>query len=311
MQKILVHIDSRHDLSALLDKALYLARQFSSKVELFSCCYNRSIAQGLMFDREQKEQAEHAYVRQQEAHLEKLANTLAQQGVDVSWDVTWDRHTAEAVVRKVLRFEPDLLLQAVAHHPLGIGHMLFAPVDWQIARKCPVPVLFVKERPWGELLRMAVCVDPLHETDQSALLDRRLLDTASALAEQGFAELDIVHCFNTLPHEAIFDEHMVLDYQNLQENVQQHHRQALIKLLGGYGRTVDDPEVHLLHGETDQAITEFAKQQNTDLLILGVIARSVLDRILLGSTMERVVDQVQCDVLLIKHPSFKCPVSES
>ncbi len=311
MQKILVHIDSQHDPGALLLKAQYLARQFNSKIELFSCCYNRSIAQGMMFDRDKKEHAEHAFVRQQEAQLEQLAQPLLKSGTQVSWDVCWDRHTSEAVVRKVLRFEPDLLLQAVAKHPLGLGHMLFAPVDWQIARKCPVPVMFVKARPWGDLLRMAVCVDPLHETDQSALLDQRLLKTASALAEQGFAELDIVHCFNALPHEAIFDEHMVLDYQNLQENVQQQHRQALIKLLAGFDRQVDDPEVHLLQGETDQTIAEFADRQQTDILIMGVIARSVLDRILLGSTMERVVDQVHCDVLVIKHPSFKCPVSES
>ncbi|MFW1676233.1 universal stress protein [Pontibacter sp. JAM-7] len=311
MKKLMVHIDERHDPGILLEKTAYLARQFNSKVELFSCCYNRSIAQGLMFDREQQGHAEHAYMRQQEAQLEKLASPLLNAGIEISWDLCWDRHTAEAVVRKVLRYQPDLLLQAVAPHHTGLGRFLFAPVDWQVARKSPAPVLFVKEQPWGDLLRMAACIDPLHETDQSGALDRKLLDMATELAQQGFAELDIVHCFNTLPHEAIFDEHMVLDYRNLQDNVQLHHRQALIKLLAPYQRQVDDPEVHLLHGETDQMLASFAAEQHSDILIMGAVARSVLDRVLLGSTMERVVDRVNCDVLLIKHPDFQCPVSES
>jgi universal stress protein E len=310
MDKILVNIDFKHDPSAQLEKAVYLAKQNDSFIELFSCCYNRAIVQGYLFDKQEEKHAEHAYVKQVEAKLEALCAPIQEQGVRVGFDVSWNRHNSEGVVRKVLRFEPDILIHAVQPHS-RLGHYLFAPVDWQIARKCPVPVLFVKNTQWAEHTRMVACIDPLHEGDQSAALDTAIIEQSLALAPDYFTEIRFVHCFNTLPHEAIFDEHMVTDYEALRERVENKHVQACNTLLQPHGFDVTHEQVAILHGEAEQMITAYVSDHKIDVITLGAVARSVLDRLLVGSTIEYLVDHVECDVLVVKPPGFICPITES
>jgi len=310
MDKILVNIDFKHETESLLKKVTQLAVQHSAYVELFCCCYNRSIKHGYMFDKSEEQKAEHAYVRQTEAKLEALSAVLQDQGIETGVDVTWDRHTAEGIVRKVLRFEPDLLVHPVQPHN-RMGHYLFAPVDWQISRKCPVPVLFAKQREWKDLTRVVACIDPLHEGDEHAMMDREILAQSNALNPDGFSELRVLHCFNTLPHEAIFDEHMVTDYEALQDRVETLHFKTCNRILDEFGLSSDSGQVDIIKGDPDLTISNYAKHHQIDVVVMGSVARSVFDRLLIGSTMEHVVDHVDCDVLIVKRPDFECPVLES
>lgn len=309
MEKILVNLDLKHDPSSLLQKAAVMAKQYNARLELFCCCYNRSIKQGYLFDKEQEQKAEHAYLRQAEGKLEQLSLPLIAQGIDVGFDVAWNRHKGEGIVREVLRHQPDLLMHAIQPHT-RLGHYLFASVDWQIARKCPVPVLFVKDRPWNDITRITACVDPLHEGDEYAKLDREILAQCFKLAQDGLGELRVLHCYNTLPHEAIFDEHLITDYEALQEKVEQLHLRRCNQLLEEYGLNTDSYQVEMLKGESDLVISNYANHNNIDIVAMGAVARSVLDRLLVGSTIEHVVDHVGCDVLLIKPEGFTCPVPE-
>ncbi|WP_286237670.1 universal stress protein [Neptuniibacter halophilus] len=309
MEKILVNIDFKQDSAALLTKAARLALQHNARVELFCCCYNRSIKHGYLFDKAEEQKAEHAYVRQIESRLEALCQGLQVEGVEAEFDACWNRHTGEGVVRKVLRYQPDLLLHPVAPHS-RIGHYLFAPVDWQIARKCPVPVLFVKNTPWPDHCRIVACIDPLHEGDQRALLDRELLSRSRGFVGDEFTELRVLHCYNTLPHEAIFDEHVVTDYEALQDRVEKTHLSTCNGILEEFGLSSDSYLVDIIKGEADLTISNYARHNQVDIVAMGAVARSVLDRWLVGSTMEYVVDHVDCDVLIVKHPDFVCPVAE-
>ncbi len=306
MKKILVNIDFRHDSRSLLDKAATLAKQEGAHVELFCCCYNRAIKHGYIFDKEEEQKAEHAYVRQMEAKLEVLCKQLDSAGISCDFDAGWDRHTAEGVVRKVLRFQPDILLHATRPHT-RVGHYLFAPVDWQIARKCPVPVLFVKEKDWPEHMRIVACIDPMHEGDKGAELDRDLLHSAKNLAAD-IHELRVLHCYNTLSHEAIFNEHLVTDYEALQAKVEMTHFSRCSQTLEEFGLSTQSEVVDIIKGEAESVISQYAGYNDIDIVVMGAVARGVLDRLLVGSTMEYVVDHVECDVLIVKHPDFVCPV---
>jgi universal stress protein E len=66
----------------------------------------------------------------------------------------------------------------------------------------------------------------------------------------------------------------------------------------------------MLKGETDLTISNYAKHNEIDIITMGAVARSVIDRLLVGSTIEHVVDHVDCDVLLVKPEGFICPVPE-
>lgn len=309
MDKILVNIDFKSETDSLLQKAIHIARQHSASVELFCCCYNRFIKHGYLFNKREEQTAEHAYVCQMESKLEALCFKLQSEGIEAGYDACWDRHAAEGIVRKVLRYDPDLLIHPIQPHN-RVGHYLFAPVDWQIARKCPVPVLFSKSRPWKDLTRLVACIDPLHQGDEEGKLDREILNQAKIFSADGFSELRVLHCYNTLPHEAIFDEQLVTDYDALQVKVEKQHFTRCNTLLAEFDINTDSHLVDIIKGETELTIKNYAVHNNIDVIVMGAVARSVFDRLLVGSSMEYVVDHVDCDVLIVKSPDFECPVSD-
>jgi nucleotide-binding universal stress UspA family protein len=54
------------------------------------------------------------------------------------------------------------------------------------------------------------------------------------------------------------------------------------------------------HGRPDEMIVKTATEKNADLIIIGSRGRTGLERVLLGNTSERVIDQTQCAVLVVK-----------
>jgi universal stress protein E len=45
-----------------------------------------------------------------------------------------------------------------------------------------------------------------------------------------------------------------------------------------------------------------------DVLVMGGISRSALERFFVGSTAEAVLDKLRCDVLIVKPADFASPV---
>jgi len=59
-------------------------------------------------------------------------------------------------------------------------------------------------------------------------------------------------------------------------------------------------EVHVLSGTPHTEIAQFAKDSETDLLIIATHGHSLLERFLLGSTTEKIVRAAPCPVLVIR-----------
>lgn len=61
-----------------------------------------------------------------------------------------------------------------------------------------------------------------------------------------------------------------------------------------------DVNTRTLEGAPDSVITELARDQNVDLIITGSHGRTGLDRVLIGSTSERILNHTPCAVLVVK-----------
>jgi nucleotide-binding universal stress UspA family protein len=57
---------------------------------------------------------------------------------------------------------------------------------------------------------------------------------------------------------------------------------------------------HLIEGFTVRTITDFAKEYNFDLLVVGFMEHSAFYRWFVGSTTDGLVDHVPCAVLVVK-----------
>ena len=79
------------------------------------------------------------------------------------------------------------------------------------------------------------------------------------------------------------------------------HRQAVRELAGEYGVPPDRMDLH--PGEPGDVIAEVVRKRDIELVLLGAVKRGWLAQALLGSTAERVVAEVECDVLLVRAPA--------
>ncbi len=59
-------------------------------------------------------------------------------------------------------------------------------------------------------------------------------------------------------------------------------------------------ETNVLEGNPAVEITKFAAENGADLIVMGTLGKSGIDRILLGSTAEKVIRIAHCPVLVIK-----------
>jgi universal stress protein E len=59
---------------------------------------------------------------------------------------------------------------------------------------------------------------------------------------------------------------------------------------------------HVVGRNVPDAIEQVAAQFRSSIVVMGEVARSGLKGVLIGNTAERVLDQLGCDILLVKPP---------
>ena len=119
------------------------------------------------------------------------------------------------------------------------------------------------------------------------------------IAKATAAELHVAHEYPDPQDYALASSVEVLPgvyYGN--ENIEAVHRKALMELIEDFG--VRRSQVLLASGDPAEQLGRTIVENDVDLVVLGALKRGRLEQWLLGSTAERVVAEVSCDVLLIK-----------
>ena len=89
-----------------------------------------------------------------------------------------------------------------------------------------------------------------------------------------------------------------LPIDEIDKHVRESHRHQLDAFATENNIALDD--VHQLPGRTHEILPSFARAHGADIVIMGAIARTGLKRLVLGSTAERVLDHLPCDILLVR-----------
>ena len=205
---------------------------------------------------------------------------------------------------------------AIIEHVLTGGHDLVvvsdsnasqAPSVNRLLRKCPCPVWVIK---------------PTHHTDQRILaavnphpdeadLNRLILELASSMVAEFGGQLHVGHAWEVYGDSsdgATFNFTPAVEFDQLHDEVQTAHTDALAAVLAD-ARFADAPwQVHLERGPADDAIPQMVRKYDIDLLVMGTIARSGIDGVVIGNTAERILGEVRCSVLAVKPDGFVSPI---
>jgi universal stress protein E len=280
-----------------LDRAAWLAKQSGARLELFACDYDPDADGGPISTvwKPESDPREQLLLRLR-AKLEDLARPIRQQGITVSVDAVWDHPFEVAIIKKAAAHDYWLVAKDSHHHNL-IQRTLLTNVDWHLIRRCPAPLLLVKDRKLAAEPNVLAAVDPVNEHDKPAALDDRIFTFAADLARLLRGRLHVVHSFAT-PLGAELPPDIV-------KVIADEHRAAMTKFLNTHAVLLG--QTHLYQGMAHESLQKAASEHAADFVVMGAIARRGLKRLFIGSTAERVLDRLPCDLVIIKPLEFEVP----
>ena len=211
----------------------------------------------------------------------------------------------EAVIRQVLRHRPDLLIVS-AFQTREVAPRTLAYRDARLIEACPCPLLLLKTREIYPPGGIVAAVDPLHETPRE--LDEAIIGAArtvaSALADQ---PLHIYHAVAPPPQPGGVEA----------PGTPSPSAQQAARLAAAHGRVremafrhdIRDQDVCVEFGTPETSLPAFARAKRAQVVVMGAVSRSLPERALFGHTAEKVLDALECDVLVVKPERFRSPVS--
>lgn len=287
LNRILVVIEPDEEQQPALEKAKQLANYADSELELILAEYNAFLEDGYYFDPVQAQQLRYEHGDKRMAELEAIAGPLRDEGLEVTATTAWGNPPYAEVVSRVKDTQPSLVIKSTRQHS-RLARYFLSNEDWELVRYCPAPLLLVKGEEWAANPVFIAAVDPNHQHDKPADLDNRLIEAAKGLASISAGEVKLFHSSWLPPLSGIYP---------LQEDDQtgQDQLEALAR-----GQGLSDNSCIWSNEDIEHGLPATAEQLSASAVVMGAVSRSRLDRVLIGNTAERVMDKLDCDVLVIK-----------
>lgn len=303
MSTILAVIEPSVHPQEVVGRAAWVARLTGSRLRLLLCDPEvKSLLQRFIVSNAGKTIAADLRAAQQ-AMIDELAAPVRAAGVDVDTQILEDRPVADAVLQKALEIDPSILIKGTSYHSHA-RRAVFVDTDWQLIRSSPYPLWLVKPHEIANKPVIVAAVDPTHEDDARAELDRRIVEQARDFAEKTGGDLLLLHTFEALTGigaEATRTFKPIrLPTAELSRQIEQEHRKKLEEFANAC--KVDLSKTHVLPGRAPDLIPWFAREHNADLVVIGAIARWGRRTRVIGSTAEKALDDLPCDILIVKPP---------
>lgn len=310
VSRILAVLDPTSSEQPAAKKACQVAAQSGAEVELFICDYDQHLSGERFFDSQGLQRARDHIIERHRTRLGQIADQLrrdvpgaAELQIDV--DARWDNPRDDAILRKLRDSKADLLVKDTHYHNV-LKRTVFTNTDWELIRGCEARLLLVKPDAWQDQPAIVVAVDPTHVNDEPAALDRMLLDSAAELAKNSGGSLHIFHACDAATAYAVSADSIAfpvsVPVREIADSMREHHQEAMNELLGSW-KTDIQYESHFIEGETRESLLTLIDDVKADVVVMGAVARSALQRMFLGSTAERVLDHLPCDLYIVKAAS--------
>lgn len=303
IRNILVIVDPTAKQQPAVTKGALLAERFAARLDLFVC--DTKAARNVRIAEQLRESPQAPLQEELRKWLESIAAPLRKLGIDVTTEVLAADPLHTALLERVKHTCAELVIKDTHHHSVARRTFL-TNTDWELIRGCPVPLLLVKPTPWSSARRIGAAVDPGHLDDKPRLLDRCILEEAARLSQGLGGELHVIHTYlpaAMIAATTVSVPPVIIDLPDETLAAERQEKlQELTALTSGYGLPAQN--IHLHTGGVAEVLCRLARQHEIDIMAMGAVSRSSLKRIVIGSTAETVLEQLPCDLLVVKSPNF-------
>jgi universal stress protein E len=232
------------------------------------------------------EKLRHGIIARQRKWLEKIAASLA---VPAACEVVWHKDPAQWTAGSVTARGWDLVVKTGRRE----SHWAHTPLDWRFIRTCPVPFLLVASRPWaGNGVMAAVDLG-------SRVRDKRGLNLRVASMASDFATLleRSLHLAYAPPMSPVLRDLGFLEKDALTATGRARADKFARELAS---RGVGPWRVLVKAGPPAKVLASIAARHRIGLTVVGTVGRKGLIGRAIGNTVERVLELLRTDLLVVK-----------
>ncbi len=206
---------------------------------------------------------------------------------------------APAIIRYATHEDIDLIVIGT-HGRRGIRRFLLGSVARELVQRAPCPVLTVQTSALSPGLHTIVVPLDFSEASYSALV------AARSLAATWKARLHLVHIIQDMFHPAFYGPSVQSVY-DLEPKIE---AKCLNLMERAYAET-EGPVVPVTYeirsGNPAQRITQYAREQRADLIVMATQGRTGLEHFVLGSVAEKIIRTAPSPVWVIKPVPAETP----
>ena len=303
-QTILVILEPDNHPYDVVERAGWLAELNDFDISLLWCNAETSpLGFPFLVSNEAREIGREIQAAQSEI-VDYLAKPLRERGITVTTKVLEERPISDGIVSVVKALKPVYLLKGTQYHAAA-ERSIFVDTDWQLIRSCPCPLWLIKPTLIGEKPVIIAAVDPVHSHDKPAALDQIIVEQAMKVASKDNGDVHLLHTYQWMTGVGSAAtktfKPIKVPVTDIEERVRNEHQERLNEL--AKANDIDAKHVHLLPGDARELIPAFVRQQKASLVVMGALARWGLKRAIIGSTAERVLDHLPCDILIVRGDS--------
>ena len=284
---ITVVIDPEIDNQGVIAKALAVSLVSRAKLEIIYSEYVHYLEDGYFYDPVVAKtlREEHSEVNAKKA--DALAQLARDAGLSVNVVALWGSPAHRSLVERIAATQPSLVIKSTSHHN-RLARIFLANEDWELVRHSPVPLLLVKGLPWSEPPIFVAAVDPDHLRDKPQSLDQKLVAHMMELRDRFGGEAHLYHYDWLPPLSGLYPLRMDARSES-----------AKLAELGAVNG-IDPAHCHWTDVVINDSLPALVEEIDAAVVVMGAISRSGIDRVFVGSTAERLLDELVCDVLVVK-----------
>jgi len=259
-----------------------------------------------MLSSEERESMRTSVINDRMQWIDQKVHSLNSVGIKIDTKVVWHNRPFEQIIEQVITFNYDIVIKGTHQHD-KLKSVIFTPTDWHILRKCPCPVLLVKDHLWPKDGNIIAALNIGSDEKEHQSLNHKITEEAVNLAKLNSANVHLVNSFPGTPINIAIEipEFNACEYNN---SMFEHHQQSMQSHASDFSIVSDN--THVLEGLPEDVIESVSNELDAELVILGTIGRTGLSAALIGNTAEHVIDKLNCDVLALKPDGYISPLEK-
>jgi len=313
-QKILVIIDQNERKQPGLARALQMQHAAETEITLFTNVYDSSIESSFILDPHNLDAVKRSLIDYQTKKLTQLSINNEVANVTFEQKVVWQESAYISDLTMVDDYQPDLVIKS-CRPDNSLNLWLFNSSCSQLLKACPCPILFVKNEFLNTNGTVIAAVDPGHKLSQTSQLDSNVLHAGLTMSSSLHIPLHACHCFDPSYWDVflqavksadiwtdVFPANPDADNQHVLTELKEHHYQMFTDTCTELVPHAENR--HFINGSVEDEIPELASKLRASVVVLGTTYRTGL----LGSSAEKILENVEIDLLVVKPFGFESPL---